>query len=109
MENYNFWQDFFDTYQSLSDWTKALWLVVPPTFILGVTALVLRYRLNSKRIEAQQTGRLKYTVHCDETGNYRLYTHDGAGRTKTPASGPSILPLPVATSPRTCQNPPSDA
>lgn len=32
MEPYNFWQDFFDTYQSLNDWIKALWLIVPPVF-----------------------------------------------------------------------------
>lgn len=35
MDSYNFWQDLFDTYQSLSDWMKTLWLIVPPAFALG--------------------------------------------------------------------------
>ena len=43
MEDYNFWQDFFDTYQSLPDWMKALWLIVPPAFLLGLIALIMRY------------------------------------------------------------------
>lgn len=45
MDTYNFWQDFFDTYQSLSDWLKVLWLIVPPAFVLGLVALTLRFRL----------------------------------------------------------------
>jgi len=53
MENYNFWQDFFDTYQSLSDWIKFLWLIIPPSFVLGLSALILRYRLNVKKIKAK--------------------------------------------------------
>ena len=32
----NFWQDFFDTYQSLPDWMKLAWLVVLPAFALGL-------------------------------------------------------------------------
>ncbi|NVK34103.1 MAG: hypothetical protein HWE23_06470 [Rhodobacteraceae bacterium] len=49
--DYNFWQDFFDRYQSLSDWMKMLWLVVPPAFVLGLIALVMRMRINSKRAD----------------------------------------------------------
>ena len=45
MEDYNFWQDLFDTYQSTADWIKALWIVSVPTFALGVLALFLHYRL----------------------------------------------------------------
>ena len=44
VEPYNFWQDFFDTYQSLSDWMKFAWLIVPPAFVLGLVALVLHFR-----------------------------------------------------------------
>ena len=36
MDDYNFWQDVFDTDQSLSDWMKFAWLVVPPIFLLGL-------------------------------------------------------------------------
>jgi hypothetical protein len=42
MDDYNFWQDFFDTYQSLSDWMKALWLIVPPAFLLVLIRLFAR-------------------------------------------------------------------
>ena len=51
MESYNFWQDFFDTYQSLPDWLKALWLIVPPAFVLGSLALVARLKMVGKRID----------------------------------------------------------
>lgn len=44
VNDYNFWQDFFDTYQSLSDWIKFAWLVVPPAFVLGLVRLLVRPR-----------------------------------------------------------------
>jgi hypothetical protein len=78
MESYNFWQDFFDTYQSLSDWMKALWLIVPPAFLLGLIALVMRYRLAAKRAIEPDAGSLAYSVFSDENGILRIYTHDGA-------------------------------
>ena len=49
MGNYNFWQDLFDTYQSLSDWLKILWLIVPPAFVLALVALTLRFRIESRK------------------------------------------------------------
>ncbi|WP_156892533.1 hypothetical protein [Salaquimonas pukyongi] len=49
MEDYNFWQDFFDTYQSLSDWMKFAWLIVPPAFLPGLVALVLHFRMGGAR------------------------------------------------------------
>ncbi|MEG9884327.1 MAG: hypothetical protein V6Z86_06870 [Hyphomicrobiales bacterium] len=36
MDDYHFWQDVFDTYQSLSDWMKFAGLVVPLVFLLGL-------------------------------------------------------------------------
>ena len=30
MEETTFWRILFATYQSLADWIKALWLIVPP-------------------------------------------------------------------------------
>jgi len=45
MDPYNFWADLFDTYQSTADWIKALWIVSVPAFVLGLVALILRYRL----------------------------------------------------------------
>ena len=51
MESYSFWNDFFDTYQSLSDFMKILWIIVPPMFILGLVALILFYKNTIRRIE----------------------------------------------------------
>ena len=36
MEPYSFWQDLFYTYRSSSDTIKALWLITPPAFVLGL-------------------------------------------------------------------------
>ncbi len=58
MDNYNFRQDFFDTYQSLSDWMKTLWLIIPPTFVLGLVALVMRFKIDSKQAGHGFTGKL---------------------------------------------------
>lgn len=65
MDTYNFWQDFFDTYQSLSDWMKVLWLMVPPVFILGLAALLARPRTGSPRRERNPHGELVYSIYRD--------------------------------------------
>jgi len=78
MEDYNFWQDFFDTYQSLSDPTKALWLIVPPAFVLGLIALVLRHRVAVKQAESGMRGDLVYTIHRDGDDKLRVYRHGPA-------------------------------
>ena len=53
MDDYNFWADLFDTYQSTADWVKALWLIAPPAFLLGLIALILRYRIATKQAQTQ--------------------------------------------------------
>ncbi|WP_197434613.1 protein kinase [Agrobacterium vitis] len=49
MADYNLWADLFDTWQSLSDWIKALVIVTLPAFGLGVLWLVLRHRARLQR------------------------------------------------------------
>ena len=78
MDDYNFWQDFFDTYQSLSDPTKALWLIVPPAFVLGLIALVLRHRVAVRQVETGLRGDLAYTIRKDAGGELHVYRHGGA-------------------------------
>lgn len=75
MEDYNFWQDFFDTYQSLSDVVKALWLIVPPAFLLGLIALVMRHRVALRQVENGTSGDLVYTIHRDDYGELQVYRH----------------------------------
>ena len=44
MDDYNFWADLLDTFQSSSDYIKTVMLLTPVLFVLGVLFLVLRYR-----------------------------------------------------------------
>ncbi len=78
MEDYNFWQDFFDTYQSLSDGTKALWLIVPAAFVLGLIALILRHRVAVRQAETGMRGDLVYTIHRDANDQLHVYRHGPA-------------------------------
>lgn len=57
MEGCNFWADLLDTYQSTSDWVKALWILMWPAFVLSVLALVLQYRLALARLRVSGEGR----------------------------------------------------
>jgi hypothetical protein len=84
MDGYNFWQDFFDTYQSLSDGTKALWLIVPAAFVLGLIALILRHRVASREAEHGLRGDLAYTIRKDAGGELHVYRH-GAALDREPA------------------------
>lgn len=94
MDDYNFWADLFDTYQSSADWIKALWIAAGPVFLLGALGLVLRYRLASKRHAAGESGTLAYTVVSDENGGHRIYTHDGDRALAARKAEEAILPLP---------------
>ncbi len=108
MESYNFWQDFFDTYQSLSDWMKFAWLVVPPAFVLGLVALFLWYRLATKRAAEPEIGTLAYTVFSNQNGDLRIYAHDGADALTAERSEAALLPLPGTKPPALAKPPPSD-
>ena len=83
MEETTFWQALFVTYQSLADWIKALWLIVPPAFIFAMTALLIRGR----RAVPEVDGELVYTVHRDASGHYRVLRHT------PPDDTPALLPL----------------
>ena len=63
----------FIAYQSLSDWMKFAWLIVPHAFLLGSLALVLRYRLVSRRDAAAGLGTAAYTGLPDEKGDPRIH------------------------------------
>lgn len=75
MDTYNFWQDFFDTYQSLSDWLKVLWLIVPPAFVLGLVALTLRFRLASRQMNSGLDGELVYSIRRDVQNRIHILSH----------------------------------
>lgn len=71
--DYNFWKDLLDTYQSLTDWVKALWLIIPPVFVLGLVALLCHHRRETKRLEQNQAGPLVYEIYPDENGDFKEY------------------------------------
>ncbi len=55
MNDYNFWADLLDTFQSMDDWLKALALLIPPGFVLVVLGLFLRHRATMRAIETGRT------------------------------------------------------
>jgi hypothetical protein len=59
MEPYSFWQDLFYTYRSSSDTIKALWLITPPAFVLGLIWVVLD-SIRARRKKAQTHRLLRY-------------------------------------------------
>lgn len=75
MDPYNFWQDFFDTYQSLPDWLKALWLIVPPAFVLGLLALLTRLKLGGKQADVGIDGELVYSIRRDDRDQFHIVSH----------------------------------
>ncbi|MCJ8506800.1 hypothetical protein MUU53_02615 [Rhizobium lemnae] len=44
MDNYNLAADLLATFRASPDVIKALWLLVPPGFVLGLLHLLLRWR-----------------------------------------------------------------
>lgn len=41
MQDYNLWADLLATFRASPDFIKALWLLVPPGFVLGMMALAV--------------------------------------------------------------------
>ena len=71
MNDYNFWADLLDTFQSSADWIKALWLLIPPAFVL---ALIWLIRRRVGRVDAID-GELLYTVCREPGGVIHIYRH----------------------------------
>ncbi|MEP1206543.1 MAG: hypothetical protein ABJM29_03045 [Rhizobiaceae bacterium] len=84
MDDHNFWQDLFDTYQSLSDWMKFAWLIVPPTFLLSLQALLIRYWLACKSAEKFVDGELVYSIKADAKDQLHIYRHGDRQLSKDP-------------------------
>ncbi len=70
MEDYNFWADLLDTFQSSAEWVKALWLIIPPAFLLGLIWLFSRRRATPANIMG---GELLYTVYKQPNGLIHIY------------------------------------
>jgi hypothetical protein len=68
MDNYNFWADLLATFKSSPDWIKALWLLVPPGFVLAVMAMPMRFGLALRRREKGNEGELVVPVRYRSEG-----------------------------------------
>ena len=75
MNDYNFWSDLLDTFQSSPDWIKALWLLIPPGFLLGLVALMLRFRIAAKQLNQGPKGELIYSIHRDIRNQLHVVSH----------------------------------
>lgn len=84
MDNYNFWSDLLDTFQSSPDWIKALWLLIPPAFMLALVALTLRFRIESRKVEKRFDGELVYSIHRDAGNQLHVVSHSPLAEGKTP-------------------------
>ncbi len=52
MDDYNFWADLLTSYRASPDLIKALWVLVPPAFLLGLVAVLrLTRRAARARVE----------------------------------------------------------
>ena len=78
MQYYNFWQDLFDTYQSLPNWLKLAWLIVPPAFIYLMASLFIRYRSSKLSQVLPPENQLVYTVYQDRDNEIHFYRHKDA-------------------------------
>lgn len=82
MEDYNFWADLLDTYQSLPDIIKALWIIVPPTFTLVLVALLRKQAPNPTMIdepiyEVYRTKNGNLVAIQDQTSPFAIAKHPG--------------------------------
>lgn len=68
MDNYNFLADLLATFRASPDFIKALWLVIPPIFMLAVIGLLvwaLRLRMRPKPEAAPRQSRALVLDHED--------------------------------------------
>ncbi|WP_288191696.1 hypothetical protein [uncultured Phyllobacterium sp.] len=75
MNDYNFWSDLLDTFQSSPDWIKAVWLLIPPGFLLGLVALTMRFRIAAKQMDQSPKGELIYSIHRDIRNQLHVVSH----------------------------------
>src|SRR5262245_61217374 len=84
MDEYNFLADVLDTFQFAPNWIKALWLLIPPGFLLALTSMVMRYRIASKKAGTVPDGQLIYSVYREADDQFHIVSH-GPQLDKKPA------------------------
>lgn len=84
MNDYNFWADLLASYRASPDLIKALWVLVPPAFLLGLVA-VLRLTRRGGRVELPPE-RIAGAGHFIPLRRYETAALPPAGRDETPIS-----------------------
>lgn len=75
MNDYNFWADLLDTFQSSPDWIKALWLLIPPCFLLALITILVRYRLASKQLKEKLVDEFVFPIDRRPDGHLQIIRH----------------------------------
>jgi DNA-binding transcriptional regulator YbjK len=73
--DYHLFHELLETYRSLNDWLKALWLVTPPVFVLGLTGLLLHHRRARATSAQLPGGQTLYSVSQMDDGEMRVFSH----------------------------------
>jgi len=73
--DYNFWADMLDTFQSSPDWIKALWLLIPPAFLLVLFWLWRRPKTPPEMAASAEQGRLLYSVYRDSNNRAHIVSY----------------------------------
>ena len=64
--DYHFTKDALDTFQSLSDGLKVLLVLVPPLFLICLTALILFYKFMCLKVRLIFSGRRRSFSQQDD-------------------------------------------
>ncbi|MFS8121868.1 hypothetical protein QD336_05550 [Rhizobium sp. BR 250] len=100
MNDCNFWADLLDTFQSSPDWIKALWLLIPPCFLLALIKILTRYRLVSKQIKARLVEEIILPIDRQSDGHMQIANP----RPEITRRSPGLLLDETSTSSRDHQN-----
>lgn len=73
MNEYNFWRDLLDTFQSSTDWIKALWLIIPPLFLLALFRMAMRFRLSRLKAIQKPVSVPIYPARTDDTDEILVF------------------------------------
>lgn len=81
MDDYNFFADLLDTFQSSSDYIKTVIVLTPPVFVLGIAHLLTRHRLRAIRGEdANFVALTPVDEHIEQTDRQLRLTHEQTER-----------------------------
>ncbi|MGV1949651.1 hypothetical protein ACQZ44_02405 [Agrobacterium vitis] len=84
METYDIWADLLATFRASPDAIKALWLLIPPGFLLVLLLALLRHHnLHHPKLKLHGST-LAFTVIRRDDGALEIYRHDGGQTDATP-------------------------